>query len=154
MASAVPLYDRLSERNIMGIYYEILESTFAQGWSSKLATLIPSDQKAEDHAWLGMVPALREWIGGRQAKSLREDHFEIKNVHYEASIAMPISSLRRDKTGQVELRLGEMADRAAQHWDKLTYTLLANGETGDCYDGKSSSRRTTRKDRPVRRRTC
>ncbi len=98
--------------------------------------MINSDQDEEQYGWLGQVPQLREWVGGRQAKALREFDYSIKNKHYEATLEVLVRHLRRDKFGQTRIRIGEMARRSTTHWASLLSTLMINGESTTCYDGQ------------------
>jgi hypothetical protein len=127
----------LSSRAIKGMFYRAMESEFDAGWATRIAMgPFPSDQLSENYNWLGMPPAFREWVGGRQAKQLNKQAFEIKNVHYETTIDIDNRDHRLDKTGQISMRIGDLVKRSRSHWEKLLSTLLLAGETGDCYDGK------------------
>ena len=44
--------------------------------------------------------------------------------------------MRRDKTGQINVRIGELATRTNSHWALLLSKLITDGETLPCYDGK------------------
>jgi len=124
----------LSSRAIIGRFYETLEAGFAGSWASRVGMLFSSDQESETYKWLGMSPALREWVDGRQAKGLRSNGITIENKEFEATLAIALKDLRRDKTGQILLRVDEMADRANMHWEDLLTTLILAGESGLCYD--------------------
>jgi len=130
----------LGSRAIVGDFYAALEAYLAGSWIEKISWLNPdSDQESETYKWLGMTPAMREWIGGRQAKGLRSNGLTIFNKKFEATVDIPLDWLRRDKTGQIRMRIGELADRAGEHWGDLLSTFIANGTgatSGYCYDGK------------------
>jgi phage major head subunit gpT-like protein len=79
---------------------------------------------------------MREWIGGRQAKGFTGQGVTIVNKHYEATIEVQKKDARRDKTGQINARISEFADRAQTHWSSLLSTLLLNGAATVCYDGQ------------------
>jgi phage major head subunit gpT-like protein len=98
--------------------------------------LFQSDQESETYPWLGMAPAMREWIGGRQAKGFRENQVVIANKKYESTMEVPVDWLRRDKTGQIRVRIAEQTERANAHWAKLLNQLIIDGEAGVCYDGQ------------------
>jgi phage major head subunit gpT-like protein len=86
-----------------------------------------------------MSPAMREWIGGRQAKGFRTNGITIENKKYEGTIDFPVEWIERDKTGQMNIRIAELAQRATGHWGKLLSTLISNGtgsSSGLCYDGQ------------------
>ncbi|MBA7552978.1 hypothetical protein ES705_45558 [subsurface metagenome] len=78
---------------------------------------------------------MREWIGGRHAKGFRESGITIINKKFEATLDIPVDWMRRDKTGQIDIRIAEMAQRAVGHYGKLLSALILAGTTGLCYDG-------------------
>jgi len=128
--------DKLTERQIIGTFYKALAQDIGAAWINDVSNYFTSDQASEEYAWLGMSPAMREWIGGRNAKGFRENGIEIKNKHFEATLEVLVRDLRRDKSGQVMLRIQEMARRANAHWASLLSTLIVAGEDTVCYDGE------------------
>lgn len=126
----------LSSRAIIGTFYNRLEVATAASWIDGISMEFTSDQESETYKWLGMSPAMREWIGGRQAKGLRENGITIVNKPFEATLEIPVDWMRRDKTGQIQVRVNEMADRAVTHWQSLLSALIAAGESSICYDGQ------------------
>lgn len=126
----------LSSRAIIGSFYNRLETMTAASWVDAISMHFTSDQESETYKWLGMTPAMREWIGGRQAKGLRESGITIVNKSFEATLEIPVDWLRRDKTGQIMLRVNEMAGRSVTHWQSLLSALIAASESTVCYDGQ------------------
>lgn len=126
----------LSSRAIIGMFYEMLETSKDTAWPFQIGMEFPSNQESETYKWLGFSPALREWLGGRQAKGLRENGINIKNKLFEATLEVNVQDLKRDKTGQIRVRIGELADRVNAHWGSLLSTLIINGATTVCYDGQ------------------
>lgn len=126
----------LSSRAVIGMYYEALATAPGLNWVGAVSNYFGSDQASETYPWLGMPPALREWIGGRQAKGLSTNLVEIRNKHFEATLEIALKDLRRDKTAQIQARLAEFAQRGETHFASLLSTLIANGESTVCYDGQ------------------
>lgn len=126
----------LSSRAIIGEFYKALEQDTGAGWINALSMLFTSDQDGEDYKWLGQSPAMREWVGGRNAKGFNENGIRIENKHYEATIEFLLKDLRRDKTPQTMARIRELAARTNSHWASLLSTLIVNGESTTCYDGQ------------------
>ncbi len=126
----------LSSRAIIGRFYQRLEQNPGLEWVNALSNYFSSDQESETYKWLGQVPVMREWIGGRQAKGFRENGITIENKHFEATLELLVRELRRDKTGQVMVRVDELADRTNAHWAKLLSELIINAEIQICYDGQ------------------
>lgn len=127
--------DKLTERQIIGTFYKTLAIDIGASWVGPLSNYFTSDQNSEEYAWLGQAPALREWIGGRLAKGLRENSMTIINKHFEATLDILVKHLRRDKSGQAMVRIGELSRRSNSHWASLLSTLIAAGESATCYDG-------------------
>lgn len=125
----------LTSRAVIGEFYNRLEQGNA-GWATRLAMKISSNQASENYAWLGMSPTMREWIGGRHAKDLAEFSFRIDNKEHEATLKVKRHELRRDNSGQLMLRIQELADRTNAYPAKLLSTLIVNGESATCYDGQ------------------
>jgi len=121
---------------VIGIYYARLENPMLAGWINAVANLFNSDQASENYPFLGQNPRMREWIGGRQAKGLRQNQLTIRNKHYEATLEIALSDLRRDKTPQIRARVGEFADEGDAHWGTLLSALIENGVNTVCYDGQ------------------
>lgn len=127
---------QLSSRAIMGMYFARQETSPGMVWVDGVSNLFTSDQGSETYKFLGQSPAMREWIGGRQAKGFGGEGLTIINKPYEGTIEIAVRDARRDKTGQIQARIEEFYDRGATHWGSLLSTLLMNGESGVCYDGQ------------------
>src|SRR5688572_8442566 len=126
----------LSSRAIMGMYFARLETDPGLVWLNGVSNLFSSDQETETYKFLGQSPAMREWIGGRQAKGFGGNGITIVNKHYEATIEVEKRDARRDKTPQIEARIQEFADRSVTHWASLISTLILAGPSTVCYDGQ------------------
>jgi len=126
----------LSSRAIIGEFYSTLEQDLGLSWIDSVSNLFDSNQESETYKWLGMAPAMREWIGGRQAKGFRNDGITIVNRNFEATLEVLVDEIRRDKTGQVMVRVRELAERTNAHWASLLSALVIAGESTACYDGQ------------------
>ena len=126
----------LSSRAIIGSFYARLEQNVGAAWIPQVAMRFNSDQDTENYRWLGMSPQMREWVAGRNAKGFRDNGIDIRNKHWEATIEILKRDLRRDKTGQILVRINELAERALSHPASLLSTLIVNGESALCYDGQ------------------
>jgi len=126
----------ITSRAIIGRFYNRLEIMTSASWVGNISMYFESDQESETYAWLGMAPAMREWVGGRHAKGFRENTITIQNKKFEATLEVPVDWMRRDKTGQIQVRIDEMAGRTVTHWQKLLSQLIANAESAIGYDGQ------------------
>jgi len=104
-----------------------------------LSTRIESRSDTETYKWLGSLPRMREWGTGRLAKGIGSESYSIENLKYESTLEVDRDEISDDKTGQIRIRIAEMAERAATHKDFLISQLLINGETAgfNSYDGVS-----------------
>lgn len=104
-----------------------------------LATRIESNSDQETYKWLGSTPRMREWGTGRIAKGLRTESYSVENAKYEATISVDRDEISDDRTGQIRIRVEELAEHAATHKDFLIGELLKNGESAgfNAYDGKT-----------------
>lgn len=125
----------LSTRDVIGRYYLALERP-SIAWMDGVSNLFNSDQASETYPFLGQVPKMREWIGGRQAKSLSQNSLTITNKHYENTMEIALKDLRRDKTGQLNVRISEFAGESDAHWGTLLIDLLEDAASTACYDGQ------------------
>jgi len=126
----------LGSRAIIGAFFNKLSQDLGMSWIPAVSMLFNSNQESETYKWLGMSPAMREWTGGRQAKGFKDEGITIVNKTYEATLEVLVDEIRRDKTGQVMLRVAELARRANAHWASLLTTLIVAGTSGVCYDGQ------------------
>lgn len=104
-----------------------------------LTTRIQSNTDTETYKWLGSVPRMREWGTGRLAKGLGTESYSVENLKYESTLEVDRDEISDDKTGQIRIRIAELALRAASHKDYLIAQLLLNGATAgfNSYDGVS-----------------
>lgn len=126
----------LGSRAIIGEFYARLEAATGASWIGAVSMLFNSDQASETYKWLGMAPVMREWIGGRQAKGFRENGFTIANKTFEGTLEVSVDELRRDKTGQVMVRIAELAGRTVSHDAGLLSALIVAGTGAVCYDNQ------------------
>jgi phage major head subunit gpT-like protein len=126
----------LSSRAIIGTFYNKLNALSGMEWIAATSMQFDSNQESETYKWLGMAASMREWVGGRNAKGFRENGITIINKKFEATLEVLVDEIRRDKTGQVMLRVAELAQRANSHWASLLSTLIIAGESALCYDGQ------------------
>ncbi len=129
-------YKVLDDRNIRKEFFKAYSVAEAGLWANALGFRSGSDREEETYRWLGGSPIMREWIGGRMEKGIRDEAYTLRNIKYEATIPAFVDEMRRDKTGQLMFRIQELAARTATHWEKLLSTLITAGGARACYDGQ------------------
>ncbi len=122
------------EKGLKATFYRAYEA--ATPIYPDISTEVPSSADQEKYAWLGTAPTMREWVDERVPKGLLDHSYTIVNKHYEASISVDKDDLEDDQTGQVRLRVTDMAQRTRRHVDSLLSTLIIDGESTTCYDSQ------------------
>jgi phage major head subunit gpT-like protein len=135
MGRSGPDFSALATKGYIGSFYKALEDEMAGSWATKLGVVIPSNQETETYRWLGQTPQLREWLNHRHLKAPPKYSHTITNATYEASFPVDSEDFRFDKSGQIQLRISELAKRASQHWEKIVTDLIT--ADGLCYDGQN-----------------
>jgi hypothetical protein len=128
-ASQAQQFDTIGVRGVLGFFFEALEQLDGQTWINRICNTFQSNQDTETYAGLGMVPQMREWIGSKKAQSFNEFSVKITNRDFEATLEVANKDRRRDKTGQLRARIGELAQRAVSHDAVLLSALIDGGQS-------------------------
>ncbi len=133
-------YPNISDKAVIGYILQDLEGATKNSWANTIANRFQSTTASELYAGLGLAPMMREWIGPKLAKQLKEYLFRIDNKDWEATLEVKRKDLQRDKTGQLMARIGQFASRAVEHEEKLLSALIDGGDgttNGTAYDGQN-----------------
>lgn len=130
-------YGVLGYPGINGRFFARYNAAEAGSYAMRLAGGRPfeSNQEIETYRWLGMPPGMREWIGGRHERRLRKEVFQIVNRLFEFTLDFSVDDFRRDKTGQINARVDDTANKTGTQWESLETELIA--ANGICYDGQN-----------------
>ena len=131
--------NELSSRAIIGRYYATLENLGVAPWVDGISMPFSSNQDSETYKMLLQSPVFRKWADGRQHKGLDVQGVTILNDHFEATLDIPVADLRRDKTGQIKVRVDDLARRTSTHWNKLLSELIYYGNASVATYGAASS---------------
>lgn len=130
----------IGSEGVIGMMFQAMEQTQRASWVSLIANEFTSTQATETYEGIGTVPMLREWLGGKQAHSFSKQSLTISNKDWESTLRVNVKDLRRDKTGFLQARIGELTQRAQAHDQKLLSTLIETGNAttnGVTYDAKA-----------------
>ena len=128
-------HEKITTSSVRAMVLQALDTGTA-AWINDLVMKTNSDDASETDAWLGAPPAMNEFIGKRKLNELKEVSFTISNKDYENNLVIRSKDMRRDKTGQIQIRVNQLADRVLDHPATLLSTLVMNGESALCYDGQ------------------
>jgi phage major head subunit gpT-like protein len=116
-----------------------LEATPQSDALANLAFKVQSQLPAGDGEkldFLGMVPALREWVGARAAGKPIEYKATVTLKKFESTIQLPLDWINNDKTGLVQTQIGSLITRYNPQWyGKRVAVLINAAETGTAFDG-------------------
>lgn len=135
MATPTGQYALLDNHNLIGIFDQMYEAEIAGAWATQVGMPMPSDLASETYGWLGAAPSLEEIKGDVTEEQFAKFSYTLKNVEYGKAIKIAEKDMRRDKLGQIQARIGELASKAADHWNSLCSTLISSN--GNAYDGNA-----------------
>ena len=130
-------YQKITAAGVKNQIIAVLEADAALPVLNEIGMRALSDSPSETYGWLGQVPQMREWLGPRLIKELRESSYTLINRKFEASMSVASDDMRDDKTGSLQRRIQELAQRPNSHWIKLISELLTGYASYKCYDGKA-----------------
>jgi phage major head subunit gpT-like protein len=102
----------------------------------QVATLVPSTTASNTYGWLGDFPQLREWVGDRVVKDIKESGYSIANKLFEATLGVQRTQIEDDQFGHYSPIAKSMGQEAAQHPDRLLQALITGAGAALCYDGQ------------------
>lgn len=102
-----------------------------------IATVTSSSTAANDYAWLGQIPDMKEWIGDREVQHISEYGYTIKNKSFERTIGINRDAIEDDQYGIYTPMFSMMGQEAGEHYNDLVFEILTKGFTEKCYDEKT-----------------
>jgi phage major head subunit gpT-like protein len=108
----------------------------AESIYKKIATIIISNTISNTYGWLGQFPQLREWVGDRVIKDMKEFVYQIVNKKYEATLGVERTSIEDDNFGQYSILAAQMADETERFFNQKIADLLVKGFNNLCFDGQ------------------
>ncbi len=108
----------------------------AQAIYNQIATTVPSTNASETYGWLGDFPDMREWIGDRVVKDMKEQGYQIANKTWESTVGVTRDRIEDDALGVYTPMIQSMGQAAARQPDLLIAQLIKSAPTSTCYDGQ------------------
>ncbi|MDR1862647.1 MAG: Mu-like prophage major head subunit gpT family protein [Treponema sp.] len=102
-----------------------------------VATLVPSNTASNTYGWLGQFPQLREWIGDRVIRDIKEASYAIANKLYEGTLGVKRTDIEDDNLGIYRPLVAAMAKETLDFLDRNIAALLKNGFSTLCFDGQN-----------------
>jgi phage major head subunit gpT-like protein len=101
----------------------------------RLVMTVPARTETLTYDVLGQWPTVRQWIGDKQYKSLREKAYQISDLAWEASIEVPRKAFEDDNLGLYITMAKNYSSATAQFLDREIFACLEAGTSALCYDG-------------------
>lgn len=130
------LVNQMAIREIYSSFNVIFNQSFldTEVFYPKVAMEVPSGTSDENYTWLGTLPEMREWIGGREIVNLLAHTYNIKNKHFERTVSVSVTDIEDDKIGVYKPMIQSLAEIAKKHPDRLVFSLFPKAFTENGYD--------------------
>lgn len=103
----------------------------------RVATLVPSGSAENTYGWLGKFPALREWVGERLLRSVKEHAYTITNKKFESTVDVDRADIEDDNLGVYTPLVRSLGEEVMAQIDREIFGLLGAGFANLCYDGQN-----------------
>jgi len=121
---------------VRGEFASQLASLIAGALYTRLATVITSNTASNTYGWLGDFPHIREWIGSRVVKDIKESAYALPNKLYESTLGVKRTDIEDDNLGIYKPLSQAQADEVVKFFNRMISSLLKKGFTKICYDGQ------------------
>lgn len=102
----------------------------------KLATIVNSNAMSNTYSWLSRFPKIREWIGERSLRSMKETSYTLLNKKYESTLEIDRTDIEDDNLGIYKPLSRAQADEVIRFFNEQICLLIRNGFNNLCYDGQ------------------
>ncbi|WP_336021368.1 Mu-like prophage major head subunit gpT family protein [Acinetobacter pittii] len=130
-------------KQVLAHLFTGFKTTFNKSFSEtettwqRIATEVPSQSKAENYAWLGKFPKLREWIGDKVIKRLEGYGYTITNRSFESTVAVHKHEIQDGDILGLPIIFASMGEEAKQFPQDVVFEALTTGFENKCFDGKT-----------------
>ena len=118
-----------------GIFKDALKNAPTQ-WD-KVAMKVKSSTASNTYGWLSKFPHMREWVGDRVFKSMKEHGYSIANKKFESTVDVERTDIEDDNHGIYSSLVSAAGEEAQRHIDRGIFGLLGAGFSTLCYDGQN-----------------
>ena len=99
-----------------------------------IASEVNTKSHTVDYAWLGELPAMREWIDARVFKNLKDYVYTLSKKDWEATISVKRDDFIFDNLGIVKIKIKQLIHSITNHYNKMVFSLIPLN--GICFDGQ------------------
>lgn len=122
---------------VRGEFQQALIAAIAKDDYKELVTIITSNTKSNSYAWLGQFPQMREWVGDRVVRDMKEQSYAIENKKFESTLGVERTDIEDDNLGQYKVLAQAQGQEVVDFFWREIAKLIKGGFTGLCYDGQN-----------------
>jgi len=132
-----------NRKDVRGTFIEALARPQPPSLVDMIATEVKSQADKENYAWLGEVSALEEWVDEMPEGDMLENTdvdaagYELVNKKYATALRFRRDDMNDQKTGGLNIRVRDLAQRASRKADALLIDALVAGTTATDYTGEA-----------------
>ena len=99
-----------------------------------IANEVTANNGSRVYGWLGSVPGVREWLGTKTYKQLKEYNYIVRNKEWYNALTMKKKELRRNGLVDVPMMLDGLVTEHADHKLEMILDALIDGTSNTAYD--------------------
>lgn len=125
----------LLEAGVRGNFLRGVSDGMDGSFLSRIATVIPSNKKTEEYAWIGESPAMSLWKGTARYDAMTDTKYSLTNAKYQAGLVVDEDDWEDDQLGALPLRAQQLGAGVPAHIDDRLMEALITGTTNTGHDG-------------------
>jgi phage major head subunit gpT-like protein len=102
-----------------------------------IASEVPSTTSQNEYGWLGEFPSMREFLGERLIRKLKDHGYALTNRKFESTVGFNLDDLEDDNLGIYKNRFEGLGEAVARFPDELVFETVELGFSSNCYDGQN-----------------
>lgn len=101
---------------------------------SSIANEVTANNGSRIYGWLGSIPGVKEWLGTKTYKQLKEYNYVVRNSEWYNALTMRKKELRRNGLVDVPMMLDGMTKEHSDHKLEMILGALTAGTANTAYD--------------------
>ncbi len=121
---------------VRGEFQKGFDDAVARDDYKQLVTIITSKTKSNTYDWLGNFPQMREWVGDRVIKNMKEHSYQIQNKKFESTLGVAREDIEDDNLGHYKPLAQSAGQECVDFFWREIAKLMKDGISELCYDGQ------------------
>jgi phage major head subunit gpT-like protein len=124
----------LFEAGVRETFLRELKGADAESIIPQVATVVDSNKKTEEHAWIGESPAMSLWEGQAKWTPMSDTKYSLTNNRYQGGLSFKVDDINDDQVGAFPLRIAQLAQGVVGHQNELLVDALVDGTSNTGHD--------------------